>query len=335
MKPIIQKYLEGVATEPEQQELLSWLRKKENQSLFRKYKSDWRASLEEENRIENNQESWKQLQNKLFRKSYEGWQRTFRLLSVYKYAAVLFFLVSISSILALVFKKPVAPREIVSTVVADNGQISKIILPDSSLVWLNSGTTLSYSNRFALENRNIQLDGEAWFQARKNEALPMVVNCSGLFVKVLGTSFNVSAYKGFGKIDVVLERGLVELYRDPGKAPVCQVKPGELAEYDRLQGTVAVSKVNTAKYKSWKEGMINFYNLRLDEVVLRLEKRYNQQFIIDEQIRAIPLTFTIKNESLEAVLNLMARIAPVSAIQEKELIQLRYGKISGRKEDKR
>ena len=89
--------------------------------------------------------------------------------------------------------------------------ISKVELPDGSMVWLNSGSEISYSNRFALDNRDVKLTGEAWFQAAKNTEIPMLVNSGEIQIKVVGTQFNVSAYPESGFIDVVLEEGTVQL----------------------------------------------------------------------------------------------------------------------------
>ena len=335
MKAISQKYFEGRATEAEQVELLKWLRQKENMSAFRICRSEWEAGLKGEGMQPENQEAWYRIQDRLFSNSYEGWNRKVRIFSAFKYAALVIFMVSLGTVIFMISGKKTTIAEVETTVVADNGQISKIILPDSSIVWLNSGTTLSYSNLYSFDNRNLKLNGEAWFQVRKNKNVPMVVNCAGLFVKVTGTSFNISAYQEYGKIDVVLETGAVEIYEYPEGDPVCRLMPGELAEFTRTNRKMEVSKVNTAKYRSWKEGMVNFYNLRLEEIVFRLEKRYNQRFLIDEKIKAIPLTFTIKNESLESVLNLMSRIAPVSAVQKEELIYLNFDKNKAIRMEKR
>jgi transmembrane sensor len=324
MKSIIFKYLEGRASDAEQAELMGWLRHKENLYTFRECKKDWENSLRGVKTPQEYQDLWDRIQSSLFRKSFEVWERQARFNAILKIAAVFLLLFSIGTVYYILSGKKEKSAEYITTIVADNGQISKIILPDSSLVWFNSGTTLSYSNLYAIKNRDLLLNGEAWFQVRKNENLPMVVNCSELYVKVHGTCFNVSAFKGYDKIDVVLEKGLVELYENLNGEPVCRLKPGELAEFNRNNHALITKNVNTTRYSSWKEGMINFYNLRLEEVVMRLERRYNQQFMIDKRIKDIPLTFTIKNESLENILKLIERIAPVSAVQINNQINLNY-----------
>ena len=87
-----------------------------------------------------------------------------------------------------------------------------------------------------------------------------------------------------------------------------------------------VSEVNTSRYTSWKDGIINFYNLNLEEVVMRLETRYNQKFEYDAEVKDNLYTFTIKNEPLHEILRLMENITPIKAEQKDELITIKLDK---------
>jgi ferric-dicitrate binding protein FerR (iron transport regulator) len=152
------------------------------------------------------------------------------------------------------------------------------------------------------------------------------VNSSGLRVKVLGTEFSVSAYPEEANIQVVLEKGKVELTSVSDARFRQEMKPGELASFDKTMKKVSVGNVNTNLYTSWKNGLINIYDLPLSELVIKLEKRYNQKFEVDEDIKNMPFTFTIKNEELSSVLSLMEKITPVIAIQDKNVIKLKHNK---------
>jgi ferric-dicitrate binding protein FerR (iron transport regulator) len=160
----------------------------------------------------------------------------------------------------------------------------------------------------------------------KNKDLPLIVASQDLRIKVLGTEFSVSAYPDEKDIQVVLEKGKVEL-----NSPVLlnlnqEMKPGELASYDKEKKEMALSTVNTVLFTSWKDGLINIYNLPLTELTKRLEKRYNQKFRIDDEIKDLHFTFTIKNEELSSVLSLMEQITPIDAVQTKNFIELKYNK---------
>jgi transmembrane sensor len=142
-------------------------------------------------------------------------------------------------------------------------------------------------------------------------------------VKVLGTKFNVSAYPSSANIDVVLESGKVELLSTAVESFQYQLKPGERATFDKSNRGLNVSNVNTAKYTSWKDGMINIYNQPLEELVKRLETRYNQKFRYSETLKDYHFTFTIKNETLDETIKLMEKIAPVKAVQKEDIIEFK------------
>ena len=87
---------------------------------------------------------------------------------------------------------------------------------------------------------------------------------------------------------------------------------------------MVLSTVNTGLFTSWKDGIINIYNMPLSELVIKLEKRYNQKFEVDNEIKNLPYTFTIKNEKLSNILSLMEKITPVDVVQSGNVIELRY-----------
>jgi transmembrane sensor len=80
--------------------------------------------------------------------------------------------------------------------------------------------------------------------------------------------------------------------------------------------------VNTARYTSWREGIVNIYDLSIEDLVRRLEKRYNQKFELTPDVKKLRYTFTIENEPLEDVLKLMERITPVKVKQTDETIKI-------------
>ncbi len=331
MKLIIEKYLEGRATESEMKELLDWLRKKENRFTFHSFSLDWKHSLGNDSIPAESRDGWTRLQEQLSQKSFTRYSELNRLKFIFRVAAVFFFVVSLSLSAYLYVNHSVKTPEIYTSVFAEKGQISKVELPDGSIVWLNSGSEIKYSNRFATENRNIQLTGEAWFHAAKNTELPMFVNCGEISVKVLGTQFNVTAYPETGFIDVVLEEGAVQLLNPDVESFSYNLKPGERANFNTANRKVTVSNVNTSKFTSWKDGVINIYNQTLEELLARLELRYKQKFQFDPQLKDIRYTFTIKNETLGEIILLMEKITPVKAVQENDIITFKPDKRKMRK----
>lgn len=325
MRHTIKNYLEGRATKAEQLQLLRWLRNKENRFVFNSFSLEWKKGLDENQIPKENKEAWNRIQTEMLQKGYQQWQHSRKFQSFFKYAAIFFFVVSVVSFVWKwnASRKGEASNEFFTKVVAENGQISKVILPDGSTVWLNSGSEISYSNLFAENNRNIQLTGEAYFDVSHNEELPMVVSCGALKVKVLGTEFNVAAYTDMNGIEVVLEKGIVELLDSKVPTFQYQLKPGEMANFNKANGELRIREVNTTKFTAWKEGIMNIYDQPLDKVVKKLEARYNQKFKYSNEIRHYRYTFTIKNESMKEIIGLMEKITPIKAIQKKDTIYLK------------
>lgn len=326
MKSIITKYLEGRASDEEQKELLTWLRNKENSIDFNSFKLEWKKGLNKEQLPEGSKGSWNLIQDHLLHKSYNGWQSTRKINIFFRYAAILFFVISVGSAFFFISNSRFQTPVFYTSVVAENGQISKVELPDGSEVWLNSGSELSYSNLYAAENRKLNLNGEAYFQVNKNDEMPFVV-CNGeLRVKVLGTKFNVSAYNETETIEVVLETGKVELLSSEVESFQYTLNPGDRAIFNKTDRRLNVGVVNTAKYTSWKDGMIHIYDQTLEELAKRLEKRYNQKIIYSEEIKDFHFTFTIKNESLDEIIELMEKVTPIKGIQKDDIIEFKIDK---------
>jgi len=326
MKSKITKYLSGKSSTEEQAELLNWIRKDGHLQEFQQIKEEWKTEVVQESVPSEYAGNWQSIQSRMMDQLQNDMQRKQRTLHFFRYAAILLVVVSLPALIYIFTSGKNNIPVSYTTVAADYGQISKVVLPDSSVVWVNSGSTIKYNNNFSASNRDIELVGEAFFKVKHNANIPLIVNSSGLRVKVLGTEFSVSAYPEEANIQVVLEKGKVELTSASNARFRQEMKPGELASFDKAIQQVSVGNVNTNLYTSWKNGLINIYDLPLSELVIKLEKRYNQKFEVDDDIKNMPYTFTIKNEELSSVLELMEKITPVIAIQDKNVIKLKHNK---------
>lgn len=326
MKSKITKYLKGKSSAEEQTELLNWVREDGHLHEFQQIKEEWKAEVVQEAVPSEYAANWQSIQNCMMDQLQKDIQRKQRTLNFFRYAAIFIVAIGLPALFYISTQNKNQAPLTYTTVSADYGQISKVLLPDSSVVWVNSGSTIKYNNHFSASNRDIELVGEAFFKVKHNADLPLVVSSSGLRVKVLGTEFSVSDYPEESNIQVVLEKGKVELTSAADNRFRQEMKPGELASFDKTMKKLSVGNVNTNLYTSWKDGMINIYNLPLSELVIKLEKRYNQKFEVDDAIKNMPYTFTIKNEDLSSVLRLMEKITPVIAIQDKNVIKLKHNK---------
>ena len=113
------------------------------------------------------------------------------------------------------------------------GEQKRVVLPDSSEIWLNAGSTVTFPEVFANDKRLVTLDGEAYFTVKKDTTKPFVVETSQLSVKVLGTKFNVKAYSNEAKVTTTLTSGKVEV-NAPSRHPHI-LQPNEQLTYDKIQ----------------------------------------------------------------------------------------------------
>jgi len=232
--------------------------------------------------------------------------RRIRLNNLFKYAAIFIMGVAIASV-SLYFSENSgwlrSDQEFIQTVVAEKGQISKVILPDRSVVWINSGSKITYNSKFARNNRKIELVGQAFFHAAHNEKIPFVVDVNGFLVKVLGTKFDVNAYSGEKNIRVVLESGRVELHQSSDHDFKYTLSPGEMATFNPKNKSLTIDKVKPELFSSWKEGVLIFRDKPMAEVLDELQRRYNIDIEVkDPDIYKSVFTARISDEPLDKVL---------------------------------
>lgn len=201
-----------------------------------------------------------------------------------------------------------AENKAMSTITAPLAARVAFNLPDGSKGFLNSGSSLRYSTPFS-KNREVFLDGEAWFEVAKDKEHPFEVRNGTSVVKVLGTSFNVSAYKDSDFLEVVLEEGKVEFTSDHINKPV-QLNPSE-----RLllkNEAVVVDKIDPSKYKGWTEGKLIFKGDNMKEVAKRIERWYNVKVEINnKELETYVFRGTFKDDSMEEVLHFLSMTSPI------------------------
>ncbi len=321
MEKKIQQYLEGKLPQKEQRELLHWLRAADNKPAFDSVKKNWwvqKSALAGRTALDFGQ---LRLSGRL--KERHQFERTSRYLKFYKYAAAVLLLICLTG--GLFFSQSyLKTSELKFTEIhTDPGQISGMTLPDGSKVWINSGTRLSYNNQYGIDNRDIIVNGEAFFSVAKNEKVPFMVDLGALTIEVTGTQFGVSNYDDSGTVRVVLEEGSVDIHSKNNKL-LMHLLPDEMASFDKKAMMIEKEKIIPEHYTSWRNGIIHVFELPLEQVVVKLNKRYNQKFEVDPAIKDLPFTFSIEKESLSDVLYLLERISPVQAVQEGNIIKLKY-----------
>ena len=194
--------------------------------------------------------------------------------------------------------------------VAERGQKSSLTLPDGSKVWLNSASKLTYTSDYNSKDRNIILDGEAFFDVARNENLPFIVHANGMAVQALGTKFNVKAYSDETEVTATLIEGSVKA---SAAGLDLLLLPYFVASYDRSTDEMVSTYVSDREHAvPWIKNEIMFSNDSLREIASVLERMYNVTVIFEnEKIADYTYTGLIRNNSLPNILELISGTSPV------------------------
>ena len=163
-----------------------------------------------------------------------------------------------------------------------------LVLSDGTRVWMNARSRLVYPVAFG-DTREVELEGEAYFEVTRDENRPFIVHAGQVAVKVLGTEFNVNTCRK-QKVQTVLVKGSVQV-ENGGKREVV-LRPGELAETVGTQ--IRVTQVNVRKYTAWREGVFYFEEAELEEIMTVLERSETIENVLKKIERTTSVHFTIQ-----------------------------------------
>ncbi|RHJ88940.1 FecR family protein [Parabacteroides bouchesdurhonensis] len=191
---------------------------------------------------------------------------------------------------------------------ANAGMRTTFDLPDGTIVYLNSGSSVTYPLPYDKDKRAVSLVGEAYFKVTHNPECPFVVSVADdrMKVKVLGTEFNLQAYAHDDIIRTTLVKGRVdiEIKTNKGETYCRHIHPSERASYDLKSQDLNVETVNTIYDTAWMEGKLMFKDNPLPEVLKRLSYFYNVTFEVkDPIIRSYCFTGTFENRQLSQILD--------------------------------
>jgi ferric-dicitrate binding protein FerR (iron transport regulator) len=323
-KTKIISFLNGEMTFKERRELELWIDlTDENTQYFHELKSLYNATHNELNNLAQTDKEWKRFKERITKERKMkslGFIRIFQ-----KAAAVLILPVMVAGFLyssrTHVTSDTYKNNKLV--IVSPLGEKSQVILPDSTKVWLNSASKLTYSNFGADGTRTVHLEGEGFFSVTKDSKHPFIVVTKDYSVKVLGTRFNVRSYPDEVASETILEEGKVTIDFSDGRS--YKLNPGQMAVTSD-DNHFSIENVNVKTLVCWKENVLKINNTSVKDLVPMLERWYGVHVEIPQMSRVADkrFTMTIKTESLQEVLQLMKYVTPLKYSIKGENVKIEF-----------
>ncbi|MDA3929258.1 MAG: FecR domain-containing protein [Prolixibacteraceae bacterium] len=195
----------------------------------------------------------------------------------------------------------------------------EIKLPDGTRVILSHGSAIVYPKQFKGNDRKVQLTGEAFFDVTPNAQKPFIIEAGNASVKVLGTSFNVYAYKNSETVEVIVETGKVELINgNPNNVLANKVllMPGEKGTLEKSSQLILKEITNKVNKLSWLTHNITFQSSNLEEVIETLEHVYNVSVEVEKNVDLNKrITATFKQQDSDYIMEVIAITLDLSLVK--------------------
>lgn len=240
-----------------------------------------------------------------------------------KIAAILIVPIILYTAYVQFFKGKQALPEATSQLVTVNSQagtITKLALPDGTIVCLNAGSSISYPNSFNGNEREVSMTGEAYFEVIKNKKVPMVVSAGNVKLNVYGTSFNVNAFPSEKFVKVTLVEGSISLSSPSatfsGKDEFF-IDQGQTVTYFNESSKLILENEDTFLYTAWKDGILVFRNNTFETVLRILSRKFNVDIELkDRALATISMDAKFKDENVNEILRLLSLSTPFSFYYE-------------------
>lgn len=322
---LIHKYLADECSEEQRKQLEDWVQKnEENRKLFRSIKRIWEVSPKSDYPADQDfdvemDDEWSILEKKISSphstsagkpgSQYHSLQDKKRILkkSLY-YAAALIFLVVCGSwmLSSLYVNVPGKPNS--EEIASEKNQVTRFRMSDGTQVTLNSGSRIKVPEKFSGENRQVELEGEAFFDVASDSLHPFVVDVNGAKIKVLGTQFNLKAEATSNEVQVAVFEGKVRLQNDnPKSNQGITLTKGNFANYNLQTKDFIIEKTAVANYRSWMTRRLIFKNNTLADVSRQLERLYDVDIHFgNNQLKSRKLSINFEKRDLPSVLDIIS-----------------------------
>ena len=294
-------------------ELKTWIAASaENQQYFIRQREIWFSAVSREaasvydkdrafENFRNRVESQKEIQSTS--------RRGFSLSALWRYAAVVAIIIAVGCISYWQGEVNVKDTFADISVEAPLGSKTKLYLPDGTLVWLNAGSRITYSQGFGVDNRKVELEGEGYFEVKRNEKIPFFVKTKDLQLQVLGTKFNFRDYPEDHEVVVSLLEGKVGLNNLLREEKEAVLSPDERAVLNKANGLLTVESVTASNASQWTDGYLFFDEELLPDIAKELERSYNVKIhIANDSLKTFRFygNFVRREQNIQEVLEALA-----------------------------
>ncbi|MHC1780487.1 MAG: FecR family protein [Bacteroidales bacterium] len=209
--------------------------------------------------------------------------------------------------------------DVINTFYTERGVKGKIVLEDSTVVWLNSDSRIIYPEHFSNDLREVKFEGEGFFEVKKNSEWPMIVTTEkGMSIKVLGTKFHIRSYNNDETEQATLFTGKIQLAKlVKGKSGIMEKRtidmiPNEVVVFNKTGVELISQKADTTKKVAWKRGELLFEETPMSEVVKMLERWHGAKIVVKESsVLNYRFTGSFNSESLIQILELIKFTSPI------------------------
>lgn len=306
------RYFNGTITREEEHTLQQFLAGgEENCALFREWEDEWTVSHIDDADTQN---AWETLLGRISAEKEKS-KATVNWRSLLFRAAML--LIVVGSVAYAVMARQ---KEQYYICKAPDGNKTEIILPDSTHVWLNAGSSLKYSSRFNDDNRNVSLEGEAYFEVTHHDNKKFTVKTDNYDVVVKGTKFDVASYQSDPVSMVSLVKGSVELAYEKG---IIDMKPGERVVLDKNTGEFTKEKY-TDDSRAWIDNRTELDNISLIDLARVLSRQYDVKIHVQSaRLANTHFAVSLRNkETIMDVLDALQMIEPMKITRNKRDIYI-------------
>ena len=281
---IINKYLTGQCSEEELVEVNTWMKESEENArqLFRMEEVYHLGKFNQYADGQRMARAEKQLYKKLDEEKGKQ-KKILRMHRWMRYAAAVAVMLVIGGGAGYWFYQNGTDQQVM-VAVANEGIVKEVVLPDGTKVWLNNSATLKYPREFSEKERNVYLEGEAYFEVTKNRHKPFTVQSDAMRVRVLGTTFNFKCDKRCRIAEATLIEGEIEVKGNKEEGQII-LAPGQRAELNKNNGRLTVKQVDAKMDAVWHDNLIPFQKADIFTITKALERFYEVKIILSPDIR--------------------------------------------------